>query len=225
VWSESYDQPMLLVSGHHSDDSPSMRDNNVEGKKGRVKFPCRLCGGTHYTHLCPRMDEASYLLEKITVIEQNIPSGYHKFSPSPSLVDEVVDSTSFAIDPTLAMKSDPPLVDELVNFIMPSVNPVQEETSLLLQDSFVAHEQPLVSFQEFIPKEPLVDLITELVNPTPSLVDQTLPIESDLGTDQVFYVISHLSGRGDIMSHTTVPSPSSEVCSFDWNSLVEAHLP
>ena len=27
------------------------------------------------------------------------------------------------------------------------------------------------------------------------------------------------------MSHTTVPPPSSEVCSFDWNSLAEPSLP
>jgi len=68
VWSESFDQPMSSFSGHHTDDNPSTRDNKVEGEKRRVKFPCRLCGGTHCTHLCPCMDETSYLLENITVI-------------------------------------------------------------------------------------------------------------------------------------------------------------
>jgi len=123
------------------------------------------------------------------------------------------------------MKSDPPSVDELVNMIMPSVNPVQEETFLLIQDCVVAHEKPLVSFQESTPKQPLVDSAEEVVIPNPSSVDPTLPIESDLGTDQVLIISSHLSGHGDITSNTTVPSPISEVCSFDWNSLVEACLP
>lgn len=108
---------------------------------------------------------------------------------------------------------------------MPSVNPVQEETSLLLQDCVVAHKQPLVLFQESTPKQHLVDSVEEVVIPNPSSVDPTLPIESDLGTNRVLCVSSHLSGHGDIMSHTMVPPPSSEVCSFDWNSLVESCLP
>ena len=104
------------TSGHHADDSPSTRDDRVEGKKGRV--PCQLCQGTHHTHLCPRMDEASSLLEKITVIQQNLPIDYRRVSPNPSLVDEVVDLTPSLVDPTLPMKSDLPSVDEVVNMIL-----------------------------------------------------------------------------------------------------------
>jgi len=78
----------------------------------------------------------------------------------------VVDPTSFAVDPTLhptlPMKSDPPSVHELVNLIMPSINPVQEETSILIQYCVVSPEQPLVSFQESIPEQPLVDLVEEV---------------------------------------------------------------
>jgi hypothetical protein len=40
-----------------------------------------LCEGDNYSHLCPRMDEASSLLEKI-----QLPTGYRKISPNPSLV-------------------------------------------------------------------------------------------------------------------------------------------
>ena len=68
VWSQYSDQPMASTSGHHVDDKPLTRDNTVEGKKGRVKFPCQLCGRTHHTHICPHMDEASYFLENIIVI-------------------------------------------------------------------------------------------------------------------------------------------------------------
>jgi len=177
------DQPMSSTSRHHVDDSPSTRDDSVERKKGRVKFPCHLCGGRHHTHLCPCMDEASHLLEEITVIQQKLTIGYHRFSPNTSLVDEVVDPTSSTVNPTLPIKSDPPSIDELVNLIMPSVNPVQEETSLLLQDCVIAHEQHLVSFQESIPQQPLVDLVEEVAIPNPSSVDPTLTIESDSTTD------------------------------------------
>ena len=99
-------------------------DHRVEGKQGRVKFPCRLCEVTHHTHICPRMDEASYLLEKITLIQQNLPTSYRRFSPNPSLVDEVVDPNPSLVDPTLPMKSDLPSVDEVVNPVMLSVSPV-----------------------------------------------------------------------------------------------------
>ena len=70
------------------------------------------------------MDEASYLLEKITLVQQNLPTSYHRFSPNPSLVDEVVDPTPSLVDPTLLMKSDPLLVNEVVNLIILSVNPI-----------------------------------------------------------------------------------------------------
>ena len=93
LWSKSSDQSMSSTSGHHVDDKTLTMGHRVEGKQRRVNFPCRLCGGTHCTHLCPHMDEASHLLEEITVIQQNLPSGYHMFSPNPSLVDEVVDPT------------------------------------------------------------------------------------------------------------------------------------
>jgi hypothetical protein len=54
-----------LASTGHAGDTPSTSDIKVGKKKTTVKFPCMLCKGDHYSHLCPRMDEASYLLEKI----------------------------------------------------------------------------------------------------------------------------------------------------------------
>ena len=148
------------------------------------------------------MDEASNLLEEITLIQQKIPTSYHRISPDQSLVDEVVDPTPSLVNPTLLMKSDLPSVDEVVNLIMLSVNPVPQEASLLLQDSVVAHEQPLVSCQESILEQPLVN---EVVDLNPSLVDPTLAIESDLKIADVFLVSSDCLGQGDISSHTTVP--------------------
>ena len=86
----------------------------------------------------------------------------------------------------------------------------------MLQDSVVAQEQPLVSWQESILEQPLVN---EVVETNPSSVDPTLPIESDSKIADVFLVSLNCSVQGAISPHTTVPPPSSEVCSFDWTSL------
>ena len=64
-----------------------------------------------------------------------------------------------------------------------------------------------------------------MVDLNPSSVDPTLTIESDSKIVDVFLVSSDCSGQGAILSHTTVPPPSSEVCSFDLNSLIEPSLP
>jgi hypothetical protein len=61
----------------HVDDTPSTSDVKVGKKKTIVKFPCMLCKGDHYSHLCRRMDEASSLLEKL-----QLPKGYHNISPT-----------------------------------------------------------------------------------------------------------------------------------------------
>jgi hypothetical protein len=62
----------------HVDDIPSTSNVQVGKKKQTVKFPCMLCKGNHYSHLCPRMDEASSLLEKL-----QLPKGYRKLSSDP----------------------------------------------------------------------------------------------------------------------------------------------
>jgi hypothetical protein len=74
----------------HVDDTPSTSDVQVGKKKKTVKFPCMLCKGNHYSHLCPHMDKASSLLEKI-----QLPKGYRKLSSDPSLVDGLVNLGSF----------------------------------------------------------------------------------------------------------------------------------
>jgi hypothetical protein len=68
-----------------------------------------LCKGDHYSHLFPRMDEASSLLEKI-----QLPKGYHRFSPNPSLVDGLVNPVPSPVS----------LVDQVVNLVSSSVEPL-----------------------------------------------------------------------------------------------------
>jgi len=64
-----------------------------------------------------------------------------------------------------------------------------------------------------------------MINPTPSSVDPALPIESDSKIADVFLVSTDCSRKVDISSHTTVPSPSTEVIFFDRNNITKTHLP
>ena len=75
-WSNISWKLMSSSSGHHADDTPSTSDSMVKIRKGKVKNPCLLCKDMHFTYLCPHMDEASKLLEDITVSRQRIPIGY-----------------------------------------------------------------------------------------------------------------------------------------------------
>jgi hypothetical protein len=82
MWSSTSSAP-----ASHVGDTQSTSDVKVGKKKTTVKFPCMLCEGDHYSHLYPRMDDASSLLEKI-----QLPKGYRKISTNPSLVDGLVNS-------------------------------------------------------------------------------------------------------------------------------------
>jgi hypothetical protein len=73
------------ASARHFGDTLTTSDVKVGKKKTTIKFPCMLCKGDHYSHLCPRMDEASSLLEKL-----QLPTGYRKISPNSLLVDGMV---------------------------------------------------------------------------------------------------------------------------------------
>jgi hypothetical protein len=96
------------ISVSHVDDTLSTSDVQVGNKKKTVKFPCMLCKGNHYSHLCPRMDEASSLLEKL-----QLPKGYRKLSPDPSLVDGLVNPVPSPVSP----------VDQAVNLVSSSIEP------------------------------------------------------------------------------------------------------
>jgi hypothetical protein len=92
----------------HVDDTPSTSDVQVGKKKQTFKFPCMLCKGDHYSHLCPHMDEASSLLEQL-----QLPKGYHKLFSNPSLVDGLVNSIPSLVSP----------VDQVVNLVSSLIEP------------------------------------------------------------------------------------------------------
>jgi hypothetical protein len=92
----------------HAGDTSSASDIKVGMKKRTVKFPCLLCEGDHYSHLLPRMDEASYLLENI-----QIPTGHHNISSKPPLFDGLVNIVPSPVS----------LVDQVVNLVSSPVEP------------------------------------------------------------------------------------------------------
>jgi hypothetical protein len=96
------------ASVSHVNDTPSTSDVQVGKKKKIVKFPCMLCKGNHYSHLCPRMAEASSLLEKL-----QLPKGYHNLSSNSSLVDGLVNLVPSPVSP----------VDQVVNLVSSSIEP------------------------------------------------------------------------------------------------------
>jgi hypothetical protein len=74
AWSTHPCQPMSLAYEQHADNPPSTNHDMAGKKKGRVKFPCMLWKGNHITHLCSRMEEASKLLEDMTVSWPQLPA-------------------------------------------------------------------------------------------------------------------------------------------------------
>jgi hypothetical protein len=69
--------------------------------------------------------------------------------------------------------------------------------------------------------EKVVMLMQSSVDPTPTLL-----LGSDMSTDYVFSISgSILSKQGGIPLIPSTPPPSPSMVSFDWNDLVEPHLP
>jgi hypothetical protein len=86
---------MSSASEQHVDDLLSTSQDTVGKKKSRVKFLCMLCGGSHQTHLFPRMDEASKLLEDMTISQPQLPVAYRKLTLDPPVVDGMINPGPF----------------------------------------------------------------------------------------------------------------------------------
>jgi hypothetical protein len=212
-----------------------------------------LCKGYHYSHLCPRMDEASCLLKKL-----QLPTGYHKISPNPSLVDglinlvpspvslvdqvvnlvsslvepltKVVDQVPSLINPTFHLKSK----TQVTGPIPSSVSPTLHSKSAKVVASFTSSinpTPPLKSAKVVNPVLPSIDPILPLENKTqvvdliPSLVDPTLHLESKPDTAHVFLIDTEFIVLGGIPPSLVKPPPSNEAILFDWGALTGPHLP
>jgi hypothetical protein len=138
MWSSTSSSPV----GHVCYTS-SASDIKVCKKNRAIKFPFFLCEGDHYSHLFPRMDDASYILEKI-----QLPTGYHNISPKPSLVDGMVNPVP---SPVI-------LVDQVVNMVSSSVEPqtqVVDPGSSLINPTLHLKSETQVT-----------DLVPSLISPT-----------------------------------------------------------
>jgi hypothetical protein len=151
----------------HVGDASSTSDIKVGKKKTTVKFPCMLCEGDHYSHLFPCMSEASYILEKF-----QLPIGYRKIPPNPSIVDEMV-------NPVPSLVS---LVDQVVNLVSSSVETLTKVADLvpssisptfhLKGETQVIDPYPSSVSPTFNPKS------AKVVDPVPPSVDPTPPLRS-----------------------------------------------
>ena len=84
----------------------------------------------NHTYIFPHMDEASKLLEYITVPQQQLPTGYCKLSLDIPLVDKVVDPSSSLVDPTLPLKSEVEVIDSSPSLVDPTL-PLESEVKVV----------------------------------------------------------------------------------------------
>jgi hypothetical protein len=221
VWSTHPRQPMSSASEQHADDLPSTSHDTVGKKKSRVKFPCMLCKGSHLTHLCPHMDEASKLLEDMTVSQPQLPAAYRKLSLNPPVVDGMINLVPSPVNPVdhvvnlvTSLVVDEP-VDQVVDPIPSSVNPT------------LPLESETQAVDPFPPVDPILPLenetqVVDLISPS---VDPTLPLESKPDTAHVFLVDTDSTVSGGIPPSPMEPPPSNEAIHFDWGVLTGPRLP
>jgi hypothetical protein len=219
AWSTHPRQPTSLASEQHADDPPSTSHDMVEKKKSRVKFPCILCKGSHLTHLCPYMEEASKLLEDMTVSQPQLPAAYRKLSLNPPIVDGMINPVPSPVNP----------VDHVVNMVTSLVAPVDKVVEPI--PSSVNPTLPLESetqaVDSFLPVDPILPLEneTQVVNLISPSIDPTLPLESKPDTAHVFLVDTDSAVSGGIPPSPVEPPPSNEAIRFDWDVLTGPRLP
>jgi hypothetical protein len=230
---------MSLASKQHDDDFPSTSQDTFEKKKSRVKFPCMLCKGSHLTHLFPRMDEASKLLEDITISQPQLPTTYYKLSLDPPIVDGMITTVPSPVNPVdhvvNMVTSLVELVDKVVDPIPSTVNPtLPSESETKMVDSIPSSVDPTLSLESvtqvvdpFTPVDPILPLEneTQVVDLISSSIDLTLPLESKPDTTHVFLVDRDSAVSGAIPPSPVEPPPSYEAIHFDWGLLTGPRLP
>jgi hypothetical protein len=119
-------------------------------------------------------------------------------------------SMQYLVDPTLLLGGDASL-DHVVSH---PIQPVVEEVVMPMQ-SLV---DPTLLLES--------DESTKVISPMQYLVDPTLLLGSDASFDYVFSISSSVpSEQGGIPLSLSMLPPSPRMVSFDWNDLVEPHLP
>jgi hypothetical protein len=219
AWSTHPRQPMSSSSEQHADDLLSTSHDTIGKKKSRVKFLCMLCKGSHLTHLCPCMDEASKLMEDMNVSQPQLLVAYRKISLNPPIVDGMINLVPLSVN----------LIDHVINLVTYLDEPVDQVVDLI--PSLVNPTLPLESETQEVDLFPPVDPILPLENETQvvdlisSSVDPTLPLESKPDTAHVFLVDKDSPVPRGIPPSPVGPPPSNEAIRFDWGVLTGPRLP
>jgi hypothetical protein len=185
------------------------------------------------------MDEASKLLEDMTVSQPQLPAAYRKLSLNPPVVDGMITLVPSPVNPVdhvvnLVTSLVEP-VDKVVDLIPSSVNlilPSESETKEVdLIPSSVDPTLPLESVTQvvdpFTPVDPILPLEneTQVVDLISSSVDPTLPLESKPDTAHVFLIDTDSAMSGGIPPSPMKLPPSNEAIHFDWGVLTGPRLP
>jgi hypothetical protein len=210
---------MSSTSEQHVDDLPSTSQDIIGKKKSRVKFPCMLCGGSHQTHLFPHMDEASKLLEDMTISQGQIPATYSKLTLDPLVVDGIINLVPSSVS----------LVDHVVNLVASLVELVDKVVDLIpsLVDPTLSLESETQVVDLFPPVDPILPLEndTQVVDLMSLLVDPTLPLESKPDVAHVFLIDTESTVLGGTPPSPAEPPPSDEAILFNWGVLTGPRLP
>jgi hypothetical protein len=148
------------------------------------------------------------------------------------VVEKVVMSMQSSADPTPLLGGDAPLDHVVSQPIQPVVDevimPMQSSADPTLLLESVKSTKVVMSMQSSVDHTLLLESVesTKVVMLMQSLADPTLLLGSDMSTDYVFIISSSvLSEQGGISFTLSTPPPSPRMVSFDWNDLVETHLP
>jgi hypothetical protein len=191
------------------------------------------------------MDEASKLLEDMTVPQPQLLAAYHKITLDPPVLDGMVNPVPSLVNP----------IDHVINMVTSLVEPVEKvvspipssldpippsvDTNLPLEgvtqavnlfppiDPILPLESETQAFDSFPSIDPILPLEneTQLVDLISSSFNPTLPLESKLDTAHVFLVDTKSIVLGGIPSSLMEPPPSNESIHFNWGVLTGPCLP
>jgi len=122
------------TSDDHVEITPSTSEIEAPKQKGKCKFPCKLCEGDHAIHRCPFLDEAKRFLDNCPVSPLRLPPGYKKLLPSPSQVENPVDTPLWSAEASIIEDKPSESTPDESQKIEVVVDPVLPSEGLSLDD-------------------------------------------------------------------------------------------
>ena len=197
VWSHD---PACPSSSYEAHGDATLSVGNGK-KKGKIRFPCKLCEGNHPLHLCSLRDKASAFLESLIAPSPQLPDGDQHLSAT---IDRSPVDEEIALNPSLVQAPlpklgcakpvpDQPLVGQSVESSSPPVDHFvsEEHNSHVL---LVSSDSPQCGND----------------SPTPATPENPALVPFEQGGNH------------------TIPPPSRLVTSFDWSCFtyrIPSHVP